>query len=145
MKLANSILSAAAATVLVAILSGCSSTKTVNTVEPSAAAGENQMVSFKKVVTDKDLDRKVNVAAVNALATEGGHHKVQEELRNLTDKLQRFTYRVDWFDSRGMIIRQPQASAIARSLEGRETAYITIVAPTAEAKDYRIKFLEALN
>jgi uncharacterized protein YcfL len=66
-------------------------------------------------------------------------------VRNLTNKRQRFTYRVEWFDAHGMLIRQPQASAIARSLEGRETGYITIVAPTAEAKDYRLTFLEALN
>lgn len=145
MKTANVVTRVAGIALLGALLSGCSSTKTVNTVEPAAASGENQLVSFKKVVTDKDLDQKVNVTAVNALKTDGGHLKVQVEVKNLTDKRQRFTYRVEWFDSHGMVIRQPQASAIARSLEGRETSYITIVAPTADAKDYRIKFLEALN
>ncbi|MBK9138358.1 MAG: YcfL family protein [Verrucomicrobia bacterium] len=144
MKLANLIIRVAAGAALAAMLAGCA-TRTVNTVEPSAPGSDGRMVSFKKVVTDRSLDRKVNVAAVNALAAENGHLKVQVEVRNLTNKRQRFTYRVEWFDAHGMLIRQPQASAIARSLEGRETGYITIVAPTAEAKDYRLTFLEALN
>lgn len=145
MKLANSLLRTAGIAAVAAVLSGCSSTQTVNTVEPAVSTGESRMVSYKKVVTDKDLDQKVNVTAVNAVTAAGGHLKVQVEVKNLTDKLQKFTYRVEWFDAQGMIIRQPQASAISRSLEGRETAYITVVAPTADTKDYRIKLLEPVN
>ena len=63
-------------------------------------------------------------------------------MENVTNKARAFTYRVEWFDEHGMLIELPTSAARPRTIEGRESMMITAVAPTARAKDFRIKFLE---
>ena len=50
-------------------------------------------------------------------------------LQDTTHNQQSFTYRVEWFDEKGMIINLPTYTAIPRSLEGKEAISITATAP----------------
>ena len=136
---------AGAGAAALALLLGCGSTSSVNSVEPAAKTGERAMLADQRVVTDKDLAKTVRVVGVNTATDAGGFLKVQVEVRNTTRKRQLFTYRVQWFDPRGMVIDLPTAAAMPRSIEGGETAYLTTTAPTIQAKDFRIQLLEPVN
>jgi uncharacterized protein YcfL len=126
------------------LLTGCSST-TVNTVEPAVPTARREMLADQRVQTDPSLAKAVRVVGVNTATDAAGFLKVQVEVQNTTRSRKQFTYRVQWFDPHGMIIDTPTAAATPRSLEGRETAYITTTAPTPQAKDFRILFLEPVT
>lgn len=127
---------------LLATLAGCT---TVNTIEPAQPAAQRQMLPDKRVITDSTLNRHVNILGVNTATGAGGFLKIQVELQNKTTSRHAFTYRIEWFDENGMIINLPTASAIPRTLEGKETISITATAPTGRATDFRIKLLEPTN
>lgn len=121
---------------------GCT---TMNTVEPAQPVAQRQMLADKRVITDTTLNRRVRVVGVNTATGVAGFLKIQVEVQNVTSRAQSFTYRVEWFDENGMIINLPTATAIPRTIEGRETLNLTATAPTDRAKDFRIKFLEPIN
>lgn len=123
---------------------GCHTT-TVNTAEPAVPTAAREMLADQRVQTDASLARAVRVRGVNTATDAQGFLKVQIEIENTTRRRKQFTYRVQWFDARGMIIHLPTATATPRSLEGREVAYITTTAPTPQAKDFRILFLEPVT
>lgn len=122
--------------------SGCA---TVNTVEPAQPAARRQMLPDKRVITDSTLNRHVNVVGVNVAEGTGGFLKVQVELQNRTSSVQAFNYRFEWFDENGIIINLPTAAAIPRTIEGKETIFITATSPTERARDFRLKLIEPTN
>jgi uncharacterized protein YcfL len=126
------------------LLAGCSST-TVNTVEPAVPTAQREMLADQRVRTDPSLAKAVRVVGVNVASEKEGFLKVQVEVQNTTRSRKQFTYRVQWFDELGMVINLPTAVATPRVLEGRETTYITTTAPTPQAKDFRILFLEPVT
>ena len=142
MKIQTIVLSACVVAPAILLSAGCT---TVNTVESAQPTAQRQMLPDKRVITDATLNRHVNILGVNAATGAGGFLKIQVDIQNRTSSLQSFTYRVEWFDENGMIINLPTASAIPRSIEGKETMSITATAPTERAKDFRIKFLEPTN
>lgn len=129
---------------LAAFATGCGTT-TVNTTEPAVPSARREMLADQRVQTDASLARAVRVRGVNTATDAQGFLKVQVEIENTTRSRKQFTYRVQWFDDKGMLITLPTATAVPRSLEGREVAYITTTAPTPQAKDFRILFLEPVT
>ena len=118
------------------------SCSTVNTVERETPIGTKQMVADKRIITDDTLKRKVSVVGVNENTTGGGFLQVQIEVLNQKNSMQSFSYRFEWFDMNGMLVNTPTSVWIPRQIEGQETLSITAVAPTATAKDFRVKFIE---
>jgi uncharacterized protein YcfL len=127
-----------------ALLAGCSSS-TVNSVAPAQSTAQRQMIADHVIMTDSSLARSVRVTGVNVATDAEGFLKVQVEVQNTTKSRKSFTYRVEWFDERGMFITLPTATAIPRSLEGKEVAYITATAPTPMAKDFKMNFLASIH
>ncbi len=122
-----------------AILSSCT---TVNTVEREVPVGTRQMIADKRIVTDSTLNKKVSIVGLNESTTNGGFLRVQIEVLNRKNSMQSFNYLIEWFDMNGMLLNTPTAVWIPRQIEGQETLTITAVAPTATARDFRIKFIE---
>jgi len=131
-----------AAVGLVALATGCTTVNTVGNAQPVA---QKQMVNDKRVLTDASLDRKVRIVGVNSAVNDAGFLKIQVEVQNTTRRHQSFTYRVEWFDQNGMLINLPSYTSIPRSVEGKESIFLSATAPTERARDFRIKFLETLN
>jgi len=127
--------------VLALTLTACSST-TVNTVEPASPTGQRAMISDRRLLTDQSLNKRVRIVGLNTATGAEGFLKVQVEVQNVTSRMQRFTYQVEWFDQDGMLIQLPAATSIPRSIEGGESLMLTATAPTGRAKDFRFKFLE---
>ncbi len=122
------------------LLSACS---TVNTVERAEPVGQRQMVNDKRIITDASLNRAVRIVGVNE--TPGEFLKVQIELQNTTRSLKSFNYRFEWFDANGMQVNTPTSTYIPRQIEGKESLFISAVAPTPTAKDFRVKLIENTN
>jgi uncharacterized protein YcfL len=124
-------------------LGGCAS-KTVNTVERAEPSGQAQMVSDKRILTDAGLNRRARIVSVNDGMTPGGLLKVQVQILNTTSSLQRINYRFEWFDQNGMQVTSPASAALSQTqIEGRESQFISSLAPTAACRDFRLKLMEA--
>ena len=123
-----------------ALLTGCAST--VNTVERAAPIGQRQMVNDKRIITDTGLNRAVRIVGVNE--TPGEFLKVQVEVLNTTSSLKSFNYRFEWFDQNGMLVNTPASTFISRQIEAKESLFISGIAPTPTAKDFRLKLLNSV-
>lgn len=128
---------------LVGIVTACLFTActTVNTVERAAPAGQRQMVNDKRIITDGGLNRAVRIVGVNEVP--GEFLKIQVELLNSTSSLKSFNYRFEWFDANGVLVNTPASTYISRQIEGKESIFISAVAPVASAKDFRLKLIES--
>jgi uncharacterized protein YcfL len=121
-----------------ACLAGCT---TVNTVERAQPTAQKQMTADKRILTDASLDRHVNIVGINEATISTGFTKVQVELFNKTSSPYSFRYHFDWFDGQGMLVQSPTSSWIERSIQGKEYMDIISVAPTENAKDFRLKLI----
>jgi uncharacterized protein YcfL len=115
---------------------------TVNTTETAQPAFQRNMVAEKRVITDSTLARKVEVLGANTSLTPGGFLKVQVELRNNKSSLQKFSYKWEWFDENGMAVGGATSVTLSRQIEGKETLFVTAVAPVITARDFRLKLFE---
>lgn len=138
----HSFIATAAAGSLMLATGGCS---TVNTVEPARPVAQRQVLPTKVLITDSALNDRARVLNVTSATGPGGFLKIQVEVMNTSVNRLSFSYRIEWFDENGMIINLPTATSISRSLEGKEVGVITATAPTPQAKDFRIKFIEPVT
>ncbi|MDB6028153.1 MAG: hypothetical protein JWM68_4376 [Verrucomicrobiales bacterium] len=115
---------------------------TVNTVERAQPVAQKQMIADKRVLTDAGLARGASIVGVNESSTPDGFLKVQVEILNRTRSLKHFSYRFEWFDQNGMLVNTPTSTSIPRQIEGQESLFITAIAPTPLAKDFRVKLIE---
>jgi uncharacterized protein YcfL len=122
------------------VVAGCHNS--MNSVENAQKEGQRAMIADQRVVTDTGLNKNVSVVGLNTAMTPGGLLKVQAELLNRSRSLQRFSYRFEWFDASGMQIDTVMTAVIADQIEGGESKFISAVAPTPAAKDFRLKLLE---
>lgn len=119
-------------------LCGCT---TVNTVEPAQSAAQREVLVDKRIVTDGRLYGRVRPVGVNTATVSGDFLKVQIEVQNLSSRLQPFAYRIEWFDSNGLVVNTPTSVWIDRQIQPGETLALTGIAPVEGAKDFRIKFI----
>ena len=125
----------------VLLTGGCKTT--MNTVENAQPTAKKEMVADKRVITDSSLASKVYVVGVNEAKTPGGLIQIQLEVVNQTSSRQRFTYHVQWFDTAGMQLSSTTAAILPCVIEGKETRYLSAVAPHPACKDFRVQFLES--
>ena len=128
-----------------ALVSGCHTVNTVNTLEPATPAARRELVTDKRVVTDATLHERVRIIGLNQYTAPGGFLKLQVEVLNLTSSVQTFSYRWEWFDDHGIIIDAPTSTAVTRQIEGKESLFLTGTAPLATAKDFRLKLIGNLR
>lgn len=122
------------------VLSGCKTT--VNSVENAQKSSQREMVTDTRVITDGSLNKKVSIVGINQSMTPGGFLKVQVELLNRTRSYQNFNYRFEWFDASGMQMTSLSTAVIPSSIEGKESKFISAMAPTPACKDFRLKLAE---
>ncbi len=120
-------------------VTGCHDT--MNSVENAQKTGQRNMVSDQRVVSDTGLNRKVGVIGVNTAMTPGGFLRVQVELLNRTSSLQNYNYHFEWFDQNGMQVGGSSTAVISDSIDPKEDKYISAIAPTEAAKDFRLKLI----
>lgn len=124
---------------------GCSTPKTVNTMERAVPLAQRATVADNRIITDSSLNQKARIIGVNQSTGAGGLLKVQVEVLNTTSSVQSFSYRWEWFDETGTIIETSMTTAVTRQIEGKESLFITGIAPKTTAKDFRLKLIEKLR
>ncbi len=125
-----------------AILAGAGCRTSVNTVENAERQGMRQMISDSRVITDKSLNRKVNVVGINSATRPNGILQIQIEVMNLRGGVQSFFYNIEWFDEYGMRVSTATGGWTERQIMGKEIMTIVAVAPSPVCKDFRIKLIE---
>lgn len=126
----------------IVLLTLCGCRTSVNSIENAQKEGQRQMISDSRVITDGSLAKKVSFVGINQTMTPGGLLKIQIELLNRKRSLQRFSYQFEWFDANGMLINNVASPTVPDQIEGGESKFISSVAPTPTARDFRVKFLE---
>ena len=129
----------AALFVIALAVAGCHDT--VNSVENAQKTGQRDMQSDLRVVTDSSLNRKVGVVGINTAMTPGGFLKVQVELLNRTRSAQSFNYHFEWFDQNGMQIGGSSTAVVSDQIDGKESKFISAIAPLETVKDFRLKLI----
>jgi len=117
---------------------GCSSMNTVERANPQSA---KKMVDDKRVITDGNLDDIAFIAGVNETRTPTGLLKIQVELVNRTEAVRNFNYCFEWVDAQGMQIASPAPVWITSAIDAGESKYVSAVAPSPNAVDFRLKLL----
>ena len=114
---------------------------TVNSVQNAQVTNQRNMIADQRVVSDSSLNRKVGVVGINTAMTPGGFLKVQVELLNRTSSSTSFNYHFEWFDQNGMQINGPSTAVISDQIDGKESKFISAIAPLETAKDFRLKLI----
>ncbi len=130
-----------AAGALVLAMTGCGTT--VNSVENAQKEGQRNMVADQRVISDPGLNRHVNIVGVNTAMTPGGLLSVQVELENRSRSQHRFNYQFEWFDANGMQVSSIISAVTPAQIEGKESKYVSSIAPTPGCKDFRLKLIDA--
>jgi len=127
---------------LVGLASICGCGTPMNSVERAQPAGQREMVDDKRVLTDASLDVRARIVGVNQAVTAGGLLKVQVELFNKSRYQKRFNYLWEWFDQAGMQVTTPATDVlIPVVIEGKESRFISGVAPNPRCNDFRLKLI----
>lgn len=120
---------------------GCSTT--INSVENAQKEGQRAMLADKRITTDSGLNHRVGVVGVNTVVTDGGLLRVQVELYNETGSRHRVSYLFEWFDANGMQMNNILSASAVEQLEGKESKFISSIAPNPGCKDFRLKLISA--
>lgn len=115
----------------------------VNTVEPANPAYVRRNIEDKRVIRDKTTAKAVAVLNVIEGSSDTGLARIGVEVRNERHTAFRFSYRFEWFDSQGLPVNTPTSTAVSQQIEGGQTLVLTSVAPTTNAKDFRLSLQES--
>lgn len=128
---------------LLATAAGCTKDHAVNTYEPANPAYVRHTIQDKRVIRDRWTARSVNVLNVIEGSSDTGLARVGVEVQNQRTFAFRFNYRFDWFDSQGLPVASPTATMISQQLEAGQVMTLMSVAPTPNAKDFRLSIQES--
>lgn len=135
--------SACAAALLLAsaasVLGGCN---TANTTRPTGPANPDGSVPFQQIVTNGWLNYKANIVSVREGTVNGDMKRVAVDVYSDQLTTQRFSYRFDWTDSMGMPVQSATASLTSVTIKPKETITLTSVAPSPQAVQWRLTFLD---
>jgi uncharacterized protein YcfL len=133
-------LSLLGAAALACALAGCN---TANTTTATGAANADGTVPYKQIVTNGWLKYKANIVAVREGTVNGDMKRVAVDVYSDQLTTQRFSYRFDWSDAAGMPVQSATASLTSVTIKPKETITLTAVAPSPQAVQWRLTFLDA--
>jgi uncharacterized protein YcfL len=115
---------------------GCQS---VNTVERAQPEGQPQVVQDHRIITDLDLNSRVQPVGVNESIVSGDLTKIQVNVYNPSSYETRFYYKFEWYDNQEMYVDTPMSIWTDRTIEPGEQMSLVGVAPNPLAKDFKLK------
>lgn len=135
-------LAALAALVAAGALAGCRTS--TNTVDPAAPKGTPSPEAMKHTITDPSLSDEIVPVFYNKGKTPAGFTVVQLQVQNQTRDVTRVNYKVEWFDTNGML--SGAASQVTPLvIEAGAIKTIQATAPAENFVDARISFQESPN
>lgn len=135
-------IAALAALVAAGALAGCRTS--VNTVDPANPTGKPDPEAMKHAITDPSLSDAVVPVFYNKGKTPGGFTVVQLQVQNQTRDVARVNYKVEWFDTNGLL-SGATAQVTPLVIEAGQIKTIQATAPADNFVDARIAFQESKN
>ena len=120
-------------------LSACNTANTTTATGPANADGS---VPFKQIVTNGWLNYKANIVSVRESTVNGDMKRVAVDVYSDQLTTQRFSYRFDWSDAGGMPVSSATSSLTSVTIKPKETITLTSVAPSPQAVQWRLTFLD---
>ena len=118
---------------LVVAIAGCQ--RTVDTVQ----IGDSLGTQYKWIKTDGGASQAFKVVDARKTRTETGQLKVEVELKNVRKDYERFVYKFEWLDAKGMEINSITNDWQVRVVNGLETVTLTGMAADPRVTDCRVK------
>jgi uncharacterized protein YcfL len=102
-------------------------------------------VDDKRAIIDPSLARVLQIVGLKTAETKEGYLRIQIDIQNLTDAVQKFEYRIDWYDREGQPL--PMAAEVSTPwvMLSRETSFLGATSPTPAAGDFRITLIPAVE
>jgi uncharacterized protein YcfL len=107
-----------------------------------ALVGCASHVADRRITIDKDVTDRIQVISVNTTTVGSDMLKVQVELLNKTEKLQRFVYQFEWYDRDGMQM-STLSSLMPDEVDPGQSKFISGVAPTPSVTDFRLRLMRS--
>ena len=107
-----------------------------------ALVGCASHVADRRITIDKDVTDRIQVISVNTSTVGSDMLKVQVELLNKTEKLQRFVYQFEWYDRDGMQM-STLSSLMPDEVDPGQSKFISGVAPTPSVTDFRLRLMRS--
>jgi len=104
-------------------------------------ASQRPAAADKRFVIAPELAPALHVVSVSLAAPPGAYLKIQVNLQNMTGALQRFRYRIEWFDKDGALLPEAGGEFISWMLLPGEVSSIAATAPAPMAADFGIAFV----
>ena len=118
---------------------------TINSTERAQPVGQANIVHDKRIINDSAMADYAHILSVNEATVSGDILKIQVHLRNESSFDQNLIYKFEWFDLNGMQIETPLSTWQTKTVQGNETYTLSGVAPTPQAKDFRLKLQESIH
>lgn len=112
----------------------------VRMAEPTRMEADRDYVQM-----DRGLQGQVVILEINRSEVSGNLLQVQAEVQNTSRRMTRFNYAFEWFNQDGILITSPPVTWKTRQIEGNESIFLTAVAPTPQAKDFRLKVMKTVS
>ena len=126
------------------ILGGCAKNK-VHTTTKENPTDESTNSNLKKVNFQGDLKDKLTITKLTQGMVSDDLLKVQVRLQNSSDKDLNLTYKFEWLEENGMMIKDSSLVWIPLLVRGGESLGIQSVATTTKAKNFYLKIQRAKN
>ena len=107
-----------------------------------ALVGCASHVADRRIMVDSDVADRIQVISVNTSTVGSDMLKVQVELLNKTEKLQRFVYYFEWYDRDGMQM-STLSSLMPDEVDPGQSKFISGVAPTPSVTDFRLRLMRS--
>ena len=112
-------------------------------IQPAEAAPPvaSQNADDKRVLIVPKLRGILKITRVTASGGARGFLKIQVNVKNTTDSMQHFSYRIEWFDAYGDALAMATTS-IPWKLRPHEESSIAASAPSPAARDFGMAFMD---
>jgi uncharacterized protein YcfL len=123
------------------VLAGCVTRTEVSAPQPEPPQPVIQQytpVKDKRIVIDPSLDSIIHVVKVTSTNGPEGYLKIQVNVQNQTDDVQKFNYKIDWLDADGADLPMAATAPLTWMLLAHETSFLGATAPTPSARNFRM-------
>ena len=124
------------------LMVGCAGVS-VNTVENANKSAAMNIIRDSRVDTDLNFADDFGVVRINTAENAAGLLRVQLEMENFTRDRLTVNAQMEWYDAAAMKIDTAGGGWQQYVFEARESRSLSFTAPSREARDFRIKLLNA--
>ena len=125
-------------------LGSCAKNK-VHSISKENPGDESLEPVMKKIEFQGDLKDVLLVAGVKQSKVNEDLLKAEVRLQNLKDKEINLSYKIEWLDQNGMIVRDSSLVWFPLLIRGGESVAVSTVSTTSKAKNFHLKVQRAKN